>query len=71
LGNVEIRTIFLIETLNGRSVRNHSQFTDEEEILLFPGTCFQVKFSIKSITSSTYYSSSSKEITISFNSTTF
>ena len=43
LGDVQMRTIFLIETLNGRSVRNHSQFNDEEEILLFPGSCFQVK----------------------------
>jgi hypothetical protein len=43
LGNVGTRTLFSIETLNGRSIRAHSYFQVEDEILLLPGTYFEVK----------------------------
>ncbi|CAF0843945.1 unnamed protein product [Didymodactylos carnosus] len=42
LGNVGTRTLFSIETLNGRTIRNHSHFTTEDEILLLPGTRLKV-----------------------------
>ncbi|CAF1394678.1 unnamed protein product [Didymodactylos carnosus] len=42
LGKVGNRTIFSIETFNGRSVRDHSQYATEDEILLLPGTYFEV-----------------------------
>ena len=43
LGNVGTRTLFSIETFNGREIRAHSHFTTEDEILLLPGTYFEVK----------------------------
>jgi hypothetical protein len=43
LGNVGAKTLFSIETFNGRKVDNHSQFHKEDEILLLPGSCFEVK----------------------------
>ena len=43
LGNVGTRTLFSIETINGRTVRSHSHFVTEDEILLLPGTFFEVK----------------------------
>jgi len=43
LGNVGTRTLFSIETINGRTIRSHSHFTTEDEILLLPGTYFEVK----------------------------
>ena len=43
LGNVGTRTLFSIETINGRTIRSHSHFTTEDEILLLPGTFFEVK----------------------------
>ena len=43
LGNVGTRTLFSVEALNGRTVRSHSHFTTEDEILLLPGTYFEVK----------------------------
>ena len=43
LGTVGTRTLFSIETINGRTVRSHSHFTTEDEILLLPGTFFEVK----------------------------
>jgi hypothetical protein len=42
LGSTGTRTLFSIEALNGRTVRNHSRFTAEDEILLLPGTCLSV-----------------------------
>ncbi|CAF1280415.1 unnamed protein product [Didymodactylos carnosus] len=42
VGKVGNRTIFTIETFNGRSVRGHSHYAIEDEILLLPGTYFQV-----------------------------
>ena len=38
LGNTGPRTLFSIETINGRSIRAHSHFATEDEILLLPGT---------------------------------
>ncbi|CAF2187976.1 unnamed protein product [Rotaria magnacalcarata] len=38
LGNAGSRTLFSVEAINGRSVRVHSHFDTEDEILLLPGT---------------------------------
>jgi hypothetical protein len=38
LGTVGNRTLFSVEAINGRSVRAHSYFVTEDEILLLPGT---------------------------------
>lgn len=38
LGNSGARTLFSVEALNGRTIRDHSNFSTEEEILLLPGT---------------------------------
>jgi hypothetical protein len=38
LGNTGDRTLFSVEVINGRAVRNHSCFVTEDEILLLPGT---------------------------------
>jgi hypothetical protein len=38
LGNTGNRTLFSVETINGRTVRAHSHFDTEDEILLLPGT---------------------------------
>ena len=43
LGNTGTRTLFSIETINARTIRSHSHFTAEDEILLLPGTFFEVK----------------------------
>ncbi|CAF4280508.1 unnamed protein product, partial [Rotaria sordida] len=43
LGTVGTRTLFSIETINGRVIRSHSHFTTEDEILLLPGTFLEVK----------------------------
>jgi hypothetical protein len=43
LGNTGARTPFSIETFSGRTIRAHSHFTAEDEILLLPGTFFEVK----------------------------
>ena len=47
LGNSGNRTLFSVEAINGRIIRNHSQFDNEDEILLLPGThmVVQSKFS--------------------------
>jgi len=37
------RTIFSIETINGRNVSAHSQYDNENEILLLPGTQMEVQ----------------------------
>ena len=37
------RTLFIITCLHGRSIRNHSFFPFEDEILLTPGSYFQIK----------------------------
>ncbi len=38
LGNAGSRTLFAIETINGRTIRAHSHYEGEDEILLLPGT---------------------------------
>jgi hypothetical protein len=38
LGNKGERTLFSVEAINGRTVRAHSHFVTEDEILLLPGT---------------------------------
>lgn len=43
LGNVGERTLFSIEIINGRNIRPHSQFENEDEILMLPGTCMKVQ----------------------------
>jgi hypothetical protein len=43
LGNVGTRTLFSIEAFSGRTIRAHSHFKVEDEILLLPGTFFEVK----------------------------
>ncbi|CAF3026792.1 unnamed protein product [Rotaria sp. Silwood2] len=43
LGTTGERTIFSIEVLNGKNIRAHSYFDDEEEILLLPGTFMEVQ----------------------------
>jgi hypothetical protein len=38
LGNTGSRTLFSVEAINGRTIRAHSHFVTEDEILLLPGT---------------------------------
>jgi hypothetical protein len=38
LGNAGDRTLFSVEAINGRTIRAHSHFVTEDEILLLPGT---------------------------------
>lgn len=38
LGNVGERTLFSVEAINGRIIREHSHFVTEDEIVLLPGT---------------------------------
>lgn len=38
LGNTGNRTLFSVEAINSRSIRAHSQFVTEGEVLLLPGT---------------------------------
>ena len=42
LGQSGARTLFSIETSNGRRIRSHSYFQQEDEILLPPGTYLKV-----------------------------
>jgi hypothetical protein len=42
LGESGPRTLFAIECLNGKAIKRHSYFAEEEEILLLPCTHFQV-----------------------------
>lgn len=37
-----VRTLFTIECINGKAILNHSYFKEENEILLMPGSYFQV-----------------------------
>ena len=43
LGDVGKRTLFSIEAINGRTVRAHSYFDTEDEVLLLPGTYMAVQ----------------------------
>ncbi|CAF3915491.1 unnamed protein product, partial [Adineta steineri] len=38
LGNTGSRTLFSVEAINARTIRNHSHFVNEDEVLLLPGT---------------------------------
>ena len=38
LGSTGDRTLFSVEAINGRTVRDHSHFVTEDEVLLLPGT---------------------------------
>ena len=42
LGETGKRTIFSIDTFDGRSIKDHSDFPEEDEVLLLPGTCLKV-----------------------------
>ena len=43
LGTSGERTLFSVEAINGRTVRAHSHFVTEDEILLLPGTYMEVQ----------------------------
>lgn len=43
LGKTGTRTIFSIETFDARSVKDHSDYPNEDEVLLLPGTCMKVR----------------------------
>ncbi len=43
LANVGERTLFSVEAINGRTIRAHSHFDYEDEILLLPGTYMEVQ----------------------------
>jgi len=43
LGNTGERTLFSVEVINGRTVRAHSHFITEDEIVLLPGTHMEVQ----------------------------
>jgi hypothetical protein len=42
LGKTETRTLFNIECFNGKNIQNHSQFSNESEVLLLPCSYFEV-----------------------------
>ena len=42
LGHTGPRTLFCIEVFNGRNIRGHSAFNNEDEIVLLPGTYMEV-----------------------------
>jgi hypothetical protein len=42
LGRSGLRTIFKIDCINGKSIKSHSSYKDENEIILMPGTYFRV-----------------------------
>jgi hypothetical protein len=43
LGNIGERTLLSIEVVNSRSVRAHSNFDTEDEVLMLPGTYMEVR----------------------------
>ena len=43
LGNTGDRTLFSVETINGRTIKDHSHFVTEDEMLLLPGTYMVVQ----------------------------
>ncbi len=43
LGDAGDRTLFSVEAINGRTIRAHSHFATEDEILLLPGTHMTVQ----------------------------
>jgi hypothetical protein len=42
IGREGIRTIFTIECINGKAIKSHSSYKDENEIILLPGTFLRV-----------------------------
>ncbi|CAF0978760.1 unnamed protein product [Didymodactylos carnosus] len=42
LGQSETRTIFSIECINGKSIKSHSYYQAQNEIVLLPATCIEV-----------------------------
>jgi hypothetical protein len=42
VGRSGIRTLLMIECINGKLIKSHSMFKDENEILLMPGTYLHV-----------------------------
>ncbi|CAF4839605.1 unnamed protein product, partial [Rotaria sp. Silwood1] len=42
VGRSGIRTLFMIECINGKAIKSHSFYKDENEILLMPGTYLRV-----------------------------
>ncbi|CAF1398512.1 unnamed protein product [Rotaria sordida] len=42
VGKSGVRTLFTIECNNGKAIRAHSHYSEENEILLLPGTYFRV-----------------------------
>jgi hypothetical protein len=43
LNTIDVRTLFSIECISGKDIRQHSYFESENEILLFPVTQFKVR----------------------------
>jgi hypothetical protein len=48
LGSMGERTLFSIEAFNGRNIRAHSHFGEEDEMLMLPGTYMKVHSQMKS-----------------------
>ena len=42
IGRSGVRTIFMIDCINGKAIKSHSFYKDENEILLMPGTYLRV-----------------------------
>jgi hypothetical protein len=42
VGRSGVRTLFMIECINGKSIKSHSMYPDESEILLIPATYLRV-----------------------------
>ncbi|CAF4384220.1 unnamed protein product, partial [Adineta steineri] len=42
IGTSDVRTLFLIESIDGKAIINHSHFEEENEIVLMPGTYFRI-----------------------------
>lgn len=42
VGRSGVRTLFMIECINGKAIKSHSFYKDENEILLMPGTYLRV-----------------------------
>ena len=40
VGRSGVRTLFMIECINGKSIKSHSFYKDENEIILMPGNLF-------------------------------
>jgi hypothetical protein len=42
VGGAKVRTIFMIECINGKAIKSHSHYKEENEIILMPGTYLRV-----------------------------